>query len=87
MTMLVAHSVLGIVTPEICGPRFRQGTSGEGWRYGIWSLWWQRGAGSAALSPLKSPCGNGRGFALAQHLDHVPHVLPGEAAFTFQQLH
>jgi len=29
MTMLVAHSAWGIVTPEICGARFRQGTSGE----------------------------------------------------------
>jgi len=29
MTMLVSRSAWGIVTPEICGVRFRQRTSGE----------------------------------------------------------
>ncbi len=70
MTMLVAHSAWGIVTPEICGARFRQGTAGEGWRDGIWSLWWQRGAGCAALSPYESPWRDASVFALAQLLDH-----------------
>jgi len=70
MTMLLAHSALGIVTPEIFASRFRQGTAGEGWRDGIWSLWWQRGAGCAVLSPYESPWRDGRGFALAQLLDH-----------------
>ena len=73
VTMLLAHSVLGIVAPEISAPRFRQGTSGEGWRDGILSLWWQRGAGCAALSPLDSSWRDGRGVALAKLLAHVQH--------------
>ncbi len=56
MTMLVAHSVLGIVAPEICGARFRQGTSGErdGTGSGLFG-------GSVALVALRSHLSSRRG--------------------------
>ncbi len=38
-------------------------------------------------SRLKLTWPDGRGFALAQLLDHVQHVLFCEDAFAFQQLH
>ncbi len=63
MTMLLAHSAWGIVTPEIFAPRFRQGTAGEGWRYGIWSLWWQRGGARRVHSRIESAWRDGRRFA------------------------
>ena len=39
------------------------------------------------LLTTESPWQNGRGFALAQLLDHVQHVLLGENAFALQQFH
>ncbi len=56
VTMLLAHSVLGIVAPEICGARFRQGTSGEsdGTGSGL-------SGGSVALAVLRSHLPSCRG--------------------------
>ncbi len=77
MTMLVAHSAWGIVTPEICGARFRQGTSGEsdGTGSGL-------SGGSVALVALRShlssaPWRDGRGLSLAQLVGLVEHLLLG----------
>ncbi len=63
MTMLVAHSACGIVTPEICGARFRQGTSGEsdGTGSGL-------SGGSVALVELRSHLSSRRGeIAVGSH--------------------
>ncbi len=56
MTRLVAHSAWGIVTPEICGARFRQGTAGE--RDGAGS---GLSGGSVALVALRSHLSSRRG--------------------------
>ena len=56
VTMPLAHSVLGIVAPEISAPRFRQGTSGEDGATGSCLF-----GGSVALVALRSHLSSRRG--------------------------
>ncbi|MDA2910140.1 hypothetical protein MYX04_04295 [Nitrospiraceae bacterium AH_259_D15_M11_P09] len=56
VTMLLAHSVLGIVAPEISAPRFRQGTLGEDGAMGSCLF-----GGSVALVVLRSHLSSRRG--------------------------
>ena len=45
------------------------------------------GNGGRYLLATESPRRDGRGFALAQLLDHVQHLLLSEDALAFQQFH